>query len=71
VKDFFLKRIISEILNTQLQSDGFNYQTDAEYIQTTHIHINFKQILNTNFNFNKNLFIFMLFLYTVFIILLF
>jgi len=46
-KRFFWKRIISEMLYIQLQNNRLNYQTDTEYIQTTHIHINFKQILNT------------------------
>jgi len=30
---FFWKRIISEMLNIQLQNNGLNYQTDTEYIQ--------------------------------------
>jgi len=48
VKYFFGKKIISEIQYT-ITRYGFNYQTDTEYIQTTHIHINFKQILKYKF----------------------
>jgi len=33
---FFWKRIISQMLNIQLQNNGLNYQT--EYIQHTHTH---------------------------------
>jgi len=31
---FFWKKIISEMLNIQLQNNGPNYQTDTEYIHT-------------------------------------
>jgi len=36
---FFWKIIISEMLNIQLQNNGFNYQTDTGYIQHTYTSI--------------------------------
>jgi len=36
---FFWKKIISEMLNMQLQNNGLNYQTDTEYIQHTYTSI--------------------------------
>jgi len=33
---FFWKRIISEMLNIQLQNNGLNYQIDTKYIQHTY-----------------------------------
>jgi len=36
---FFFKRIISEMLNIQLQENGLNYQTDTEYLQYTYTSI--------------------------------
>jgi len=68
VKDFFSKRIISEMLNIQLQIIGLNYQTDTKYIQTTHIHINFKQILNTQILILVRIYLFLCYFYTLFLL---
>jgi len=68
VKDFFSKRIISEMLNIQLQNSGLNYQTDTKYIQTTYIHINFKQILNTQILILVRIYLFLCYFYTLFLL---
>jgi len=56
------------MLNTQLQNDGLNYQTDTEYTQTIHIHINFKQILNTQILILIRIYLFLCYFYTLFLL---
>jgi len=48
--------------------DLIQCQTDTEYIQTTRIHINFKQILNTQILILVGIYLFLCYFHTLFLL---